>query len=658
MNANMNTSYQSVTNYEGAVSRRKAYTQASHSAVKTSGDIQQKEIAASKDEVLISRTALSGAESQTREAENQAADIQAEHKSEMQMKSGILSSTDKTFIQLAGKYRDLTKDRSTWPSIKELELLTNRTVRQETEQTVESLLRESGIQIPEGQPVRLMVDSCDYYIRVEGLEDKALAESIEKALNQGRNGFNLFTHIQRCAPSKFGYDNPSQFDPEAAEKSKIYHLVKEMTGYDLRELRNEDGKFYTPDGDDLWLELKEKAKACVPFQLEKYQEGYEKLAKTGWEGSSDYALSLEYTDRHLLDIDTEYGYGVGQTDWQEELLPNLPAEAEGDEEETIQGKNASQEQTEAKSTGEVSQDETVSGKVIDPNLAFPKFNPALKYAKYLKVLDEYYEKQNEENLRFANPSQHIRDKYYNPKSPYYIRGLSPREREIGMEQEIGMLHGREPSLNSYDPVIQRTFGGCNAFQADQEYNQEMRRQINDCINQIFSANGIVIPDGTELRLTVDPYDYRIHAEGVEKELAAAIESALNFGENGHSLYSHISYCSQSNINMGQQGSDQYVQGDKAKAAVYHMVRQLTDYDLRTLENKNGRFYTPDGSDLWEVLSDRYKEMVENGEAVSFRLEDYYDHYRRIAKEGWGRGMDANLTIGYQNGALYDVDSYM
>jgi len=641
----MNTSYQSVTNYEGAVSRRRNSTQAPYSAAKTSGDAQQKEIPASKDEVLISRTAPG-------QAENQAADIQAEQKPEMQMKSGILSSTDKTFIQLAGKYRDLTKDRSTWPSIKELELLTNRTVRQETEQTVENLLRESGIQIPEGQSVRLTVDSCDYYIRVEGLEDQALAESIEKALNQGQNGFNLFTHIQRCAPSKFGYDNPSQFDPEAAEKSKIYHLVKEMTGYDLRELRNEDGKFYTPDGDDLWLELKEKAKACVPFQLEKYQEGYEKLAKTGWEGSPDYALSLEYTDRHLLDIDTEYGYGVGQMDWQEELLPDLPAEAEGEEEETIQGENASQEQTEAKSTGEVSQDEKVSGKPANPNHAFPQFNPALKYAKYLKVLDEYYEKQNEENLRFANPKEHIRDKYYNPKSPYYIRGLSPLEREIGMEQELGMLRGKKPSLNGYDPVIQRTFGGCNSFQADQEYNQEMRGQINDCINQIFSANGIVIPDGTELRLTVDPYDYRIHAEGVEKDLAAEIEAALNFGENGHSLYSHISYCNQSNA--GQQGSGQYVQGGQAKAAVYHMVKQLTDYDLRTLENKNGRFYTPDGRDLWDVLSDRYKEMVENGEAGAFKLADYYDHYRRIAKAGWDRGMDANLTIGYQNEVLYDI----
>ncbi|WP_243127866.1 DUF4885 family protein [Schaedlerella arabinosiphila] len=506
--------------------------------------------------------------------------------------------------------------------------------------------------MPEGQSLRLTVDSCDYYIRVEGLEDKSLAESIEKVLNQGQNGFNLFTHIQRCAPSKFGYDNPSQYNSETAEKSVLYHLVKEMTGYDLRELQNEDGKFYTPDGSDLWLELKEKAEAYSPFQLEKYQEGYEKLAKTGWEGSPDYALSLEYKDQHLLDIDTEYGYGVGQTDWQEELLPNLPAE--GEEEETIEGENVPQEQTEAKSIGEVSQDEKVSGKPADPNHAFPKFNPALKYAKYLKVLDEYYEKQNEENLRFANPEGHIRDKYYNPKSPYYIRGLSPLEREIGMEQEIGMLCGREPSLNGYDPVIQRTFGGCNSFQADQEYNQEMRGQINDCINQIFSANGIVIPDGTELRLTVDPYDYRIHAEGVEKDLAAEIESALNFGENGHSLYNHISYCNQSNINIGQQGSNQYVQGDKAKAAVYHMVKQLTDYDLRTLENKNGRFYTPDGSDLWEVLSNKYKEMAESGEAVSFRLEDYYDQYRRIAKEGWNRGIDAVLTIGYKNGVLFDA----
>ena len=81
-----------------------------------------------------------------------------------------------------------------------------------------------------------------------------------------------------------------------------------------------------------------------------------------------------------------------------------------------------------------------------------------------------------------------------------------------------MLYGRQPSLNHYDSIIQRTFGGRNSFAADQEYNQEMRGQINDCINQIFSTNGIEIPDGAELYLTIDPYDYRIHASGVEKIL--------------------------------------------------------------------------------------------------------------------------------------------
>ena len=50
-------------------------------------------------------------------------------------------------------------------------------------------------------------------------------------------------------------------------------------------------------------------------------------------------------------------------------------------------------------------------------------------------------------------------------------------------------------------------------------------------------------------------------------------------------------------------------------------------------------------------------MAENGEAGSFRLDDYYDYYRRIAKDGWNRGSDANLTIEYKNGSLYDVDLY-
>ncbi|MFQ8879154.1 MAG: hypothetical protein ACLR7N_11990 [Roseburia hominis] len=60
-----------------------------------------------------------------------------------------------------------------------------------------------------------------------------------------------------------------------------------------------------------------------------------------------------------------------------------------------------------------------------------------------------------------------------------------------------------------------------------EYNRETRDAINDVVNHLFRKNGIVISEDTALRLTVDPYDYYIHAEGVDEEMAGRIEAALN-----------------------------------------------------------------------------------------------------------------------------------
>lgn len=42
----------------------------------------------------------------------------------------------------------------------------------------------------------------------------------------------------------------------------------------------------------------------------------------------------------------------------------------------------------------------------------------------------------------------------------------------------------------------------------------------------------MIPDGVDLRLTVDPYDHYIKASGVDEKLAEKIEAALNRGKMG------------------------------------------------------------------------------------------------------------------------------
>jgi hypothetical protein len=50
--------------------------------------------------------------------------------------------------------------------------------------------------------------------------------------------------------------------------------------------------------------------------------------------------------------------------------------------------------------------------------------------RLIKMLDEHYAKMNEENKMFANPYAHSSEKYFDIGSPYYIQGLTQKEREI------------------------------------------------------------------------------------------------------------------------------------------------------------------------------------------------------------------------------------
>lgn len=129
---------------------------------------------------------------------------------------------------------------------------------------------------------------------------------------------------------------------------------------------------------------------------------------------------------------------------------------------------------------------------------------------------------------------------------------------------------------------------------------------------------------------------------------------MNQGRNGYYLYEHIAFCDP--VNYGVEEPLQYISGDKEKMVVYHFVNRLTGYDIRELENRDGKFYTPDGEDLWEVLKDKYDKLAADGNADVSTLTRYEAAYRRVAAAGWERTTDCNLTIGYKDGYLYDLDT--
>ena len=72
-------------------------------------------------------------------------------------------------------------------------------------------------------------------------------------------------------------------------------------------------------------------------------------------------------------------------------------------------------------------------------------------AKRVKMLEDHYSKMNAENKMFANPYAHSSEKYFDIYSPYYIQGLSQKERVIASDTEIKYLNGGK--MFSYEDAI-------------------------------------------------------------------------------------------------------------------------------------------------------------------------------------------------------------
>ncbi|MCT7515129.1 DUF4885 domain-containing protein, partial [Aliarcobacter cryaerophilus] len=157
-----------------------------------------------------------------------------------------------------------------------------------------------------------------------GLDDKNLSSLIEDVLNTGDNSKELFRHISYSRSSYL--DDSTQFDKDKSMKYGIYHNVKELTGYDLRELENIDGKFLTKDGTDVieLLRIGVMNSKNIPEQyksvaFDSYSADLSEVARKGFENIEDLNLSIDYKNSSFHDVGQSETYGVGKRDWIYEL---------------------------------------------------------------------------------------------------------------------------------------------------------------------------------------------------------------------------------------------------------------------------------------------------------------------------------------------------
>lgn len=286
-------------------------------------------------------------------------------------------------------------------------------------------------------------------------------------------------------------------------------------------------------------------------------------------------------------------------------------------------------------------DSDTQGNTTFPNPLTEAFN---RITANIKKLQDYYYKQAEENMKYANPQRHIDDKYKNEDSPHFRHDMTPAERENAWEIETRYhLTGRMVVEDYPNNYAYRILG----FDSDDYslFNSNLRGEIETSIGTLLDEHGIDLPEDTSFRLTIDPYDYRIHVGGLEdRTLAQRIEDALNQGENGYNLYYYLWL---SDPEKATANAATY------KTGLYHLTKQLTGYNMRELQSGDGHFYLPDGRELWSVLEELVNGMGAQ-KAGDIGLEQYHHTYTYLGLRGWDGAPDADLSIDYVNGQLKEV----
>ena len=259
----------------------------------------------------------------------------------------------------------------------------------------------------------------------------------------------------------------------------------------------------------------------------------------------------------------------------------------------------------------------------------------------------YYTQVTNENKKFANPYAHSSEKYFDIYSPYYIQGLTDKEREIASSTEIQYLNGggdcdyRDAIFKNEPPI-----NGIVEVAEEKAFNRE---KVNTQFQSLLKKYNVTVPQDTKLSFTIDPNTLKATVSGTDdKTLAKSVEDVINTADNATELFYHIS-------SSVSDDSTQYTPRQYSKFNLTKQIKDVTGYTLKDLEIKDGKFITPDGTDVAEIYT---KKINENP-----KMSDYYKmmsigsnvaDLKKLAKDGFDSVPDLVLSIDYQNGSFYDV----
>ncbi len=190
---------------------------------------------------------------------------------------------------------------------------------------IDALFKKSGISVPPDVNLVFSIDPNDYRISVSGV-DGSLKDKIEEVLNEGGNAKALYNHILL---SESNYRKTStQITDDGRSKYSLAKVIKEYTGYDMRDMTVMNGAFITPDNRDLltlfgkaYREANPPHLMCqdhVSYLIRDVSKRLSELAKNGYDSVPDMVLQISWKNGLLHDMHQQEQWSV-----QEPLRNNL-----------------------------------------------------------------------------------------------------------------------------------------------------------------------------------------------------------------------------------------------------------------------------------------------------------------------------------------------
>ena len=188
------------------------------------------------------------------------------------------------------------------------------------------IFSKNKIEVGEASQYIFRVDPYSYYISVD-CEDAAIKGKMESVLNQGENGKHLWQQINWFSEQD-GAHSAQISNKLSIDKTWAYREVYRYTGYQLHELKEENGTYYTEDGTDIKTVIREEVwkDPIFPYEAkEDYAQAVcgciQEVAEWGWQNVPDMVLSIGYSSAGLHDLGQDISFDYG-SEWYKQYLDN------------------------------------------------------------------------------------------------------------------------------------------------------------------------------------------------------------------------------------------------------------------------------------------------------------------------------------------------